>query len=154
MKSRLAAHWADIVFALLLCAAASWYFGDVLQASSSVGNLMLILPVFLAAAVLLITVIAGYLRRERGDAQPSWRLFANSDAARQMIVLGLLAAYILSLPFFYFDAATAIFIFLTMLTMGRKRLLLALAFSIVAAAAITYAFAWLLPYYPFPTLLV
>jgi hypothetical protein len=102
----------EIVVATLMIAFIGWYFLDAASRSTRVENLILIVPMSIAAAVvsavLLLTIVVRLRQAARAGA-PSARAIEPVDH-RITAVAGLLCLYLLLMEPLGLDAATAVFL--------------------------------------------
>lgn len=136
-------HLAGVTTIVGLCV---WYFFDARRVSDSFDNLLLIAPAAALAVVLYAVIVARDVRIRRADggedpagapadgaatAGPDWKQFA---------LMGLLAAYVLAMPYAGFDVATAAFVFLALRLEAKQSwrfaALYALAFTVLTVGGL------------------
>ena len=146
--------WGHIFVVLGIAAGISLYLLDAINASSKVGNLVLILPASVLGLILCLLIIAGIViqARKGPDEKPAM----NSDGdeapetvyerARPAIMLGLFAAYVLLIPVLGMDGGSALFLAAALWVNGERRIGFIIGYAIVFAAAATWFFKSILPY--------
>ena len=145
--------------ALLTCFAvfALWYANDAWSAQAKVQNMLLIGPAAAVSVILIAVLAVAELRRiARGtDAARAPETPPTTFAARYgtPVAAGLLAVYVLVMPFVGFDVATFVYIALSMLLQGARDWRIILAFSLVAGLLPVWALEEMLSI-PVPTLVL
>ncbi|MBA2777757.1 tripartite tricarboxylate transporter TctB family protein [Billgrantia kenyensis] len=142
--------YGDLLVLMALAGFTLWYLMDAIRVSSAIQNLLLILP--LSLLVLGIVLLEVVLRLKQGTL-----LTRPGDEAeplhRTLPVVGLFAAYVISLETLGFDVATVLFIALFLLMKGERNWLLLIGFSLAFGFGTAFFFAYMLPY-PMPMLLL
>ncbi|MEM7015777.1 MAG: tripartite tricarboxylate transporter TctB family protein [Pseudomonadota bacterium] len=137
---------ADLVVLLLLAGIVIWYLRDAWQASSHIFNLVLILPV---SAIILLLCLIQFIRQCLGR-QPQAE--EATPVTTVLPVMGLFAAYVLSLNWLGFDVGTFLLIATFLWVHGERRLPWMLGYALAFAVILAWAFSNILPY-PMPMLL-
>lgn len=168
--------WWHVIVVLTIAAAICLYLVDSINASSRVGNLVLILPASILGLVLCLIVLVSVIRTAwRGASRPESDLplsaerSADSDDGaevsaseeattmlerfRPMVMLALFAIYVLLIPYLGMDGSSALFLAAALFVNGERRLIFILGYSIIFAAIATYLFKSILPY-PLHTLFI
>lgn len=156
-------EWGHCALLIGIAALTGWYLFDAWSASPRTRNLILILPVSVIVGVLIVIIAAGVVARALGrspGAEPDSDASLSDVSAeaplgrlQPLVLMGLFALYILTLPTFGFDVGAALFVFLALLAEGERRPLLLALYPPCFAAGATLAFDWLLPY-PMHTLIL
>ena len=138
---------ADLVVLLVLASLATAYGIDSYSASTEILNLILVLPLTIIVLVLCLIQFVVELRDS-----------ASTPPARESIadvgpVIGLFAAYVLSLNWLGFDVGTALFVAAFLWFHGERRLPWLLGYSIALGFALALFFSAMLPY-PMPMLVL
>ncbi|MCP1313340.1 MULTISPECIES: tripartite tricarboxylate transporter TctB family protein [unclassified Halomonas] len=134
--------YGDLLVLMALACFTLWYLMDAISVSSQVQNLLLILP--LSLLVLAIIALEFVLRLKHGTL-----LRASSEEEplyRTLPVVGLFAAYVLSLETLGFDIATVAFIALFLVLKGERNWLLLAGFSVAFGLGTAFFFSQMLPY--------
>ncbi|AWB35376.1 tripartite tricarboxylate transporter TctB family protein [Orrella marina] len=168
--------WWHVIVILVISAAICLYLVDSINASSRVGNLVLILPASILGLGLCLLTLAGIVREAiRGpseDVKVSTPVAGESDQrgvdssvdspdehstvferARPLVMLALFAVYVLMIPYLGMDGSSALFLAAALIVNGERRLIFILGYSIIFAAVATYIFKSILPY-PLHTLFI
>lgn len=121
-----------------------WYLSDAIIVSTSVPNLLLILPV---ATAVLILCLAEFLislwRRE---------LFAavDDEPVREILpIILLFSAYVLTLPWLGFDLGTVLFVAIFLRMKRENNWWMVIGYSLIFGLTVALFFAFMLPY-PMP----
>ena len=138
---------ADFVVLLVLASLVTAYGIDSYSASTEVLNLILVLPLTIIVLVLCLIQFVVELRDS-----------TSTPPARESIVdvgpvIGLFAAYVLSLNWLGFDVGTALFVAAFLWFHGERRLPWLLGYSIALGFALALFFSAMLPY-PMPMLVL
>lgn len=135
--------YGDIIVLIALSGFALWYLLDAIRVSATVQNLLLILP--LSLLVLAIVVLEVALRLKRGTLFT--RLEQEGEALyRTLPVVGLFAAYVISLETLGFDVATVLFIAAFLVIKGERNWWLLSVYSLIFGGSVAFFFAKMLPY--------
>lgn len=163
--------WGHLSLVLFFAAVTLAYLADAWTASSSLRNLVLLVPVSALSLVLCGLVVADILgasgksragTQEAGHETPAAGAGPAPEATpRQSVIerfkplalMVLFALYILTLPWLGFDVGSAVFVAAALVLDGERRLWLIAPVSIAFALGATLLFHWLLPY-PMPTLIL
>jgi putative tricarboxylic transport membrane protein len=140
-------RFADLLVLLILAGLVGIYCVDAVRASTSILNLILVLPVTVIILVLcLIQFVMSVpeLRSESDKQEPI------SDI---LPVVGLFAAYVISLHWLGFDVGTSLFLAIFLWLHGERRWPWLFAYSIGFAFALSLFFSKMLPY-PMPMLIL
>lgn len=135
---------ADLLVLLGLALFTAWYLWDAWAASSSVENMIFILPI---AAVTLLMCVLELIKQLR--AQPVADASKEESVLSVLPVIGLFALYVLSLEWLGFDLGTVLFIGAFLLLQGERRPVWLVAYSLVFGFAVALFFSNMLPY-PMP----
>jgi putative tricarboxylic transport membrane protein len=138
---------ADVLVLLLLASLVGLYCYDAVQASSSILNLIFVLPVtviVLALCLIQFVINVPKLQSETDKKEPI------SDV---LVVMGLFAAYVISLHWLGFDVGTCLFLGVFLWLHGERRWPWLAGYSIGFAFALAIFFSKMLPY-PMPMLLL
>lgn len=135
--------YGDLLVLMALTGFTLWYLLDAIRVSSSVQNLLLILP--LSIVVLVIVALEVGLRLKRGT------LLMREESEgeplhRTLPVVGLFAAYVLSLETLGFDVATVLFIATFLVMKGERHWPLLGGYSLAFGFGVAFFFAQMLPY--------
>ncbi|MFQ3787170.1 tripartite tricarboxylate transporter TctB family protein [Halomonas sp. A29] len=135
--------YGDLLVLMALAGFTLWYLLDAIRVSSAVQNLLLILP--LSIVVLAIVLLEVALRLKRGT------LFTrpaddSEPLHRTLPVVGLFAAYVISLEILGFDVATVLFVALYLVMKGERNWLLLGGYSLAFGFGAAFFFAQMLPY--------
>ena len=138
---------ADFVVLLVLASLVTAYGIDSYSASTEVLNLILVLP--LTIIVLVLCLIQFVVELRDSTSTPP----ARESIADVGPVIGLFAAYVLSLNWLGFDVGTALFVAAFLWFHGERRLPWLLGYSIALGFALALFFSAMLPY-PMPMLVL
>ncbi|KAA0013779.1 tripartite tricarboxylate transporter TctB family protein [Billgrantia pellis] len=135
--------YGDLLVLMALAGFTLWYLMDAIRVSSAVQNLLLILPLsFVVLAIVLLEVVLrlkdGTLFQRQGEE--------GEPLFRTLPVVGLFAAYVISLATLGFDVATVVFVALFLLLKGERNWLLLGGYSLVFGFGVAFFFAEMLPY--------
>ncbi len=157
---RLVVEWGHLALVAGIAGFCVWYWLDARAASSNVQNLLLIQPAALLALGLCVVVAAGSIRVHRnrtgGDEAAPEPEHAPKHATRDwrgIQIAALLGLFVASLLCAGFDVATFVFMAAGMYVLGERRPLLLAGYSAGFAAAMSYAFKFMLSV-PVPTLIL
>ena len=163
--------WGHLSLVLLFAGVTIAYLADAWAASSSLRNLVLLVPVSTLSLILCAFIVVDVVRGFGGGRQGVEGAGEEAQAARSgptvktvhgrslverfkpVVLMALFALYILTLPWLGFDVGSAVFVAAALVLDGERRLWLTAAVSIGFALAATLLFRWLLPY-PMPTLVL
>lgn len=150
--------WGHVALVLFFAAVTIAYFADAWTASSTVRNMVLILPATVLSLVLCVIVAIGAVLEGRGTAETAPDETAEApapllDRAKPALLMALFALYIFTLPWLGFDVGSAVFVAAALLLDGERRLHVLLPVAIVFALLATLLFRWLLPY-PMPLMVL
>lgn len=150
--------WGHVALLITLSAVTVWYLHDAWTASSRVRNLILVLPASLLALALVAGIAVGVVVRGRRAASDPEDVKAEDtrslrDRMNPLILMGIFALYILTLPVTGFDVGSAIFVMLALIVDGERRPVFLVLYPVLFAAFCTLLFGWLLPY-PMTTLIL
>ncbi|MFG6666027.1 tripartite tricarboxylate transporter TctB family protein [Halomonas sp. HNIBRBA4712] len=134
--------YGDFIVLIALACFTTWYLMDAIGASSRTQNLLLILP--LSLTVLAIIALEIVIRLKHGTLLHPW--VEGEPLYRTLPVVGLFAAYVLSLETIGFDIATVLFIAFFLVLKGERNLWMVVGFSTAFGLASVYFFAQMLPY--------
>lgn len=134
---------ANSIVLLCLAAFVLWYAVDTHNASSSIENIVLIIPV---AAITLCLCIYEFFTQKDINMQEDESKESFSSVIPVMV---LFTVYILTLEILGFDIGTVLFLGLFLFLHGEKRLPWILGYSLVYGFIIAYFFSAMLPY-PMP----
>lgn len=136
-------------FLILSC----WYLSDTYRASSSIENLLLILP---AAAVVILLSLWIIARSLLGKSQNKPPLETKEQPEKKPVsvlaAMAILAGFVLSMDWIGFDAATFLFMAALMFLQGERRPFWLGGFSFTFAILVSLFFEYMIPY-PMPMLL-
>lgn len=167
---RFEAELGPLIFASVLYGICLAYYLDARSVSLHLQNLLLLTPLFIAISVLYAGILLQSVRIRRvprpspgpgSSPAPGSRQAPSSnqdsgqsrqETLRSLGLIVLFAGYILALPYAGFDVGSMLFVLLTLLWLGERRIARMLVFSVVFPLVVTVAFKNLLPY-PMPTLL-
>ena len=136
---------ANSIVLLCLAAFVLWYATDTHNASSSIENIILILPV---AAIVLCLCIYEFFTQKNIDEEEK-----KDDFLSVIPVMVLFTIYVLTLEILGFDVGTVLFLFIFLFFHGEKRLPWILGYSLVYGFIIAYFFSAMLPY-PMPMMIL
>lgn len=135
--------YGDLLVLMALAGFALWYLQDAIRVSSAVQNLLLILPLSIVVLALVLLELA--LRLKKGTL-----LTRQEDEGeplhRTLPVVGLFAAYVISLETLGFDVATVLFIAAFLVLKGERKWLLLGGYSLTFGFGVAFFFAQMLPY--------
>ena len=135
--------YGDLLVLMALAGFTLWYLLDAVRVSSAVQNLLLILPLSLVVlAIVLLEVVlrlkhGTLLLRQGEESEPLYRTLP---------VVGLFAAYVISLETLGFDVATVVFVALFLVMKGERHWLLLGGYSLAFGFGAAFFFAQMLPY--------
>ena len=132
---------ANSIVILCLATFVLWYVIDTHNASSSIENIVLILPV--AAITLCLCIYEFFTQKDMINEEE------KDDFLSVIPVMVLFTLYVLTLEILGFDIGTIIFLGLFLFFHGEKRLPWILGYSLVYGFIIAYFFSQMLPY-PMP----
>jgi len=138
---------ADLLVLLLLASLVAIYCFDAVRASASILNLILVLPVTVIVLVLCLIQFVSSVPKVRSESD------MKEPIADILPVVGLFAAYVLSLHWLGFDVGTCLFLGVFLWLHGERRWPWLLGYSISFAFALTIFFSKMLPY-PMPMLML
>jgi len=149
LRSRLPELILAGFFLLLSC----WYLSDAYKASSSTENMLLILP----AAIVVVSLCLWIIGRTLYDLYRAASKEDDTEAEEKKPVsvfaaMCILAAFVLSMDWIGFDAATCLFMIALMFLQGERRPIWLGGFSVVFAVLVSLFFEYMIPY-PMPMLL-
>lgn len=133
---------ANSIVILCLAAFVLWYAFDTHNASSSLENTILILPI---AAITLCFCIYEFFTQKEEDFEAN----KKEDVLSVIPVMVLFTLYVLTLELLGFDMGTVIFLGLFLFFHGERRLPWLIGYSLVYGFLIAYFFSMMLPY-PMP----
>lgn len=153
--------WGHLSLVLFFAGITIAYLADAWGASSSLRNLVLLVPVSLLSLVLCALVILDIFRGASPARQGPQETAKDGEAGstslvdryRPAVLMALFALYILTLPWLGFDVGSAAFVAAALVLDGERRLWLIALVSITFALTTTMLFRWLLPY-PMQTLVL
>ena len=138
---------ADLIVLLVLAGLATLYGFDTYRASSHILNLILVLPVI---AIVLTLCLVQFVIDLRGvKAAPP----ARESVADVLPVIGLFAAYVLTLEWLGFDIGTMLFVAAFLRLQGERRWRWLIAYSMSLGFGLASFFSAMLPY-PMPMLIL
>lgn len=140
-------RFADFAVLLVLASLVAAYGIDAYNASTEILNLILILPVTIIVFVLCLAQFVVEVRN------PASKPGAQETLADVAPVIGLFAAYVLSLNWLGFDVGTALFVAAYLWLHGERRLPWLFGYAIALASVLAFFFATMLPY-PMPMLVL
>lgn len=147
--------WGHLLLLIAIATGIALYLADAIQASTRVGNLVLILPASILGLLLCLVNIAGVFKDARNrpvntiesepdkPTEPDESLF---ERGRPAIMLALFGIYIFLIPRAGMDGASALFLAAALLVNGERRPWFIVAYSVIFAAAATWFFKSILPY--------
>ena len=152
MRSRL----PEVILAGLFLILSCWYLNDAYNASSSAENLLLILPAAIVVICLCLWIIGRTLYEvNKARTQQIEDKEEEKEEKKPVSVVGamsILAAFVLSMDWIGFDAATFLFMIALMFLQGERRPLWLSCFPAVFAILVSLFFEYMIPY-PMPMLL-
>jgi len=134
---------ANSIVILCLATFVLWYAYDAHNASSSLENMILILPV---AAVTLCLCVYDFFTSKEDTAEEKKK---KESFTTVMPVMILFTLYVLTLEYLGFDIGTVLFLALFLFLHGETRWTWILGYSLVFGFIIAYFFSLMLPY-PMP----
>jgi putative tricarboxylic transport membrane protein len=149
----------DLVVLIVLAAFVAFYCIDAIRASRDILNLILVLPLSIAALALCLAqfVISVREGRARTPASSIERERATGQGgppfAEVLPVIGLFAAYVLTLRWLGFDVGTCLFMAAFLWLHGERRWPWLVGYSIAFGFSLALFFSRMLPY-PMPMLLL
>jgi hypothetical protein len=138
---------ADLIVLLVLAGLVILYGLDAYRASSHVLNLILVLPIIAIVLVLCVVQFIIEIRGVRAEAP------ARESVADVVPVMGLFAAYVLSLQWLGFDIGTMLFVAAFLWLQGERRWAWLIGYSISLSFTLALFFSAMLPY-PMPMLIL
>jgi hypothetical protein len=136
-----------LIFATGIAGWVAWFCLNAWHASSSIENLILIVPVSGIALVLYLFVIAGCFQRvtesEQQRASPRQPL-APGVAVKIAGSMGLLVALVVAGPLIGFDVACFAYVLAMLLFLGERRIAVLLLVPPLFCVAVIYCFNTLL----------
>lgn len=132
---------------LVLAGLVMLYGFDTYRASSDVLNLILVLPVI--AIVLALCLVQFVIEMRDGKAEAPARESVGDVAP----VIGLFAAYVLSLHWLGFDIGTMLFVATFLWLQGERRWQWLIGYSVSLSFGLAMFFSAMLPY-PMPMLIL
>ena len=138
---------ADLVVLLVLASLVTLYGFDAYRASSDILNLILVLPII---AIVLVLCLAQFVIE--------WRDVKAATPARDPVadvapIIGLFAAYVLTLQWLGFDIGTMLFVAAFLWLQGERRWHWIIGYSISLGFGLALFFSTMLPY-PMPMLIL
>ncbi|RXJ82557.1 tripartite tricarboxylate transporter TctB family protein [Arcobacter sp. F2176] len=130
---------ANSIVILCLAAFVLWYALNAHNASSSLENMILILPI--AAITLCLCIFEFFTQKED--------LEKKDDFITVLPIMVLFAIYVFTLEYLGFDLGTVLFLAVSLYIHGEKRLPWVIGYSLVYGFVIAYFFSMMLPY-PMP----
>ncbi|WP_252106349.1 MULTISPECIES: tripartite tricarboxylate transporter TctB family protein [unclassified Halomonas] len=134
--------YGDFLVLMALACFTLWYLWDAYSVSASPQNLLLILPLSLVVLVIIVLEL-GLRVKHRTLFRPSDE---DEPLYKTLPVVGLFAAYVLSLETLGFDIATVAFIALFLVLKGERNVWLLAGFSAAFGLGSVYFFSQMLPY--------
>ncbi|WP_409522540.1 tripartite tricarboxylate transporter TctB family protein [Nitrincola sp. MINF-07-Sa-05] len=121
-----------------------WYLSDAIRVSSSVPNLLLILPVATAVLILcLAELLISLWRKTLFEA-------VDDEPVKEILPIVLLfSAYVLTLPWLGFDLGTVLFVAIFLRMKQETNWWMVIGYSLTFGLATALFFAFMLPY-PMP----
>ncbi len=138
---------ANSIVILCLATFVLWYAFDAHQASNSLENMILILPV---CAITLCLCIYDFFTSREDTCEEKKK---KENFSTVMPVMILFSLYVLSLEYLGFDLGTVLFISLFLFFHGEKKWTWIIGYSIVFGFLIAYFFSLMLPY-PMPMMVL
>lgn len=138
---------ADLLVLLVLAGLVMLYGFDTYRASSDVLNLILVLPVI---AIVLVLCLIQFVIEMRDVTTEAPARESVKDVAP---VIGLFAAYVLSLQWLGFDIGTMLFVATFLWLQGERRWQWLIGYSISLSFGLALFFSAMLPY-PMPMLIL
>lgn len=137
---------ANSIVILCLATFVLWYAFDTHNASSSLENIILILPI--AAITLCLCIYEFFTQKDMQEKEET-----KESISSVVPVMILFTLYVLSLEYLGFDIGTILFLGLFLFFHGEKRFAWILGYSLVYGFIIAYFFSQMLPY-PMPMILL
>jgi len=142
-KWKIQADWSHIVLATMMTAVSVWYFLDARDASSSTYNLIMIAPcvatiVFLYLVTLVLEIRVHSLDADHLPQEQSLRGLLEPASIRNAAMMTLLVVYVLLLEPLGFEIASFLFIALSLLLQGERRIERVVIFSALFSAFATW----------------
>jgi putative tricarboxylic transport membrane protein len=138
---------ADLVVLLVLASLVILYGIDAYDASSEVLNLILVIPVIAIVLVLCLIQFVIEIRDVTTEAP------ARESVGDVAPVIGLFAAYVLTLQWLGFDIGTMLFVAAFLWVQGERRWHWLVGYSISLGFGLALFFSTMLPY-PMPMLIL
>ena len=140
--------YADLAVLAGLVAFVLWYLSDAWSASTRVENLILILPIAGLAVLLCLLDLIAQLRQGVTEDHES-----REPVVEILPVMGLFAAYVLTLEWLGFDVGSILFVAAFLWLQGERRKVWLLGYSLCFGFLVAMFFSYMLPY-PMPMLLL
>lgn len=128
----------DILFALALGVACLWYLFDAYSASARTTNLILILPATITGALLAVIIavqsaLAARRSPETGSPSKEEGKAAEPPAIdpRSFAIMGCFVVYVLLMDRIGFDASTFLFVLISIVILGERRIYLLLLYTVI-----------------------
>ena len=137
----------DLAVLLVLAGLVTLYGFDTVRASSDVLNLILVLPVIAIVLVLCLVQFVIEMRAVKAKAP------ARESVADVAPVIGLFAAYVLTLQWLGFDIGTMLFVAAFLWLQGERRWPWLIGYSMSLGFGLAMFFSAMLPY-PMPMLIL
>ena len=138
---------ADLVVLLVLASLVTLYGFDAYRASSDILNLILVLPVIAIVLALCLAQFVIELRHDKTETP------ARESVADVVPVIGLFAAYVLTLQWLGFDIGTMLFVAAFLWLQGERRWHWLIGYSMSLGFGLALFFSTMLPY-PMPMLIL
>ena len=138
---------ADLAVLLVLASLVILYGFDAYRASSDVLNLILVLPVIAIVLALCLVQFVIEMRDVKAKAP------ARESVGDVAPVIGLFAAYVLTLQWLGFDIGTMLFVAAFLWLQGERRWRWLIGYSISLSFGLALFFSAMLPY-PMPMLIL
>ncbi len=151
-----------MLFLLILMGAVAYYLYYVRSISEHINNIILIQPASILLILLGIIVIPKCIHFEKAgkseveaDETPSEKGLREEtfDSAQSfgsvllsVVLLGWLFIYILISPWIGLEVATFLFVLISLVLLGERKLAVLVPYSLVMAFLISAGVHWLLPY--------
>ena len=132
------------IFTLALAFAFAGYALDVTAKARGATDWMMILP---AAGIGLLALAASLIEDWREAARSPEPEIAPEDRVQTrnaLVFMGVLAAYVMAIPYAGFDVATFVFLATALLVQGERRPLVVAGFALLTTLAVVWAFVSLL----------
>lgn len=134
--------YGDALVLIGLASFTLWYLMDAIRVSATPQNLLLILP--MALLVLALIALEVVLRLKKGTLLTQDQ--QEEPLLRTLPVVGLFAAYVMSLETLGFDLATVAFIASFLILKGERNWLAVFGFSALFGLGAAFFFSRMLPY--------